>query len=130
MPVAEGWKVRYGVLDDSEAKQLQQLGEENRPLELAELTLNNRALKAVPSKKVVGPRANGRSRASGADRSKPIGATCLRAAGDPPRQCALPQSVQRRPAVAAAGVDDGRLLHVLEDLHDCDFEFSEANERM
>ena len=33
MPVAEGWKVKYGVLDDSEAKRLRQLGEENRPLE-------------------------------------------------------------------------------------------------
>lgn len=43
MPVAEGWKVKYGVLDDSEAKRLWQLGEENRPLELTKLTLDNRA---------------------------------------------------------------------------------------
>jgi hypothetical protein len=33
MPVAEGWKAKYGELEVSEAKRLRQLEEENRPLE-------------------------------------------------------------------------------------------------
>ena len=53
MPVAEGWKAKYGGLEVSEAKRLRQLEDENRQLKhlLAELTLDNRALKAVLSKK-------------------------------------------------------------------------------
>ena len=53
MPFAEGWKAKYGGLEVSEAKRLRQLEEENRPLDhlVAELTLDNRALKAVLSKK-------------------------------------------------------------------------------
>ena len=47
------WKAKYGGLEVSEAKRLRQLEEENRQLKhlVAELTLDNRALKAVLSKK-------------------------------------------------------------------------------
>ncbi len=47
------WKSRYGGLEVSEAKRLRQLEEENRQLKhaLAEAMLDNRALKAVLSKK-------------------------------------------------------------------------------
>ena len=47
------WKAKYGGLEVSEAKRLRQLAEENRQLKhvVAELTLDNRALKAVLSKK-------------------------------------------------------------------------------
>ena len=47
------WKAKYGGLEVSEAKRLRQLEEENRQLKhlVAELTLDNRALKAVVSKK-------------------------------------------------------------------------------
>ena len=40
MPVAEGWKAKYGGLKVSEAKRLRELEEENRQLErlVAELT--------------------------------------------------------------------------------------------
>ena len=57
MPVAEGWKEKYGGLQVSEAKRLRQLEEKNQQLKhlVAELTLDNRALKAAV-KKVVGPR--------------------------------------------------------------------------
>jgi len=46
------WKAKYGGLDSSEAKRLKQLEEENRQLKhvVAELTLDNRALKDVLSK--------------------------------------------------------------------------------
>ncbi len=47
------WKAKYGGLEVSEAKRLRQLEEENWQLKhlVAELTLDNRALKAVLSKK-------------------------------------------------------------------------------
>ncbi len=47
------WKAKYGGLEVSEAKRLRALEEENRQLKhvVAELTLDNRALKAVLSKK-------------------------------------------------------------------------------
>ncbi len=47
------WKAKYGGLEVSEAKRLRQLEEENRQLKhlVAELTLDNRALRAVLSKK-------------------------------------------------------------------------------
>ena len=46
------WKAKYGGLDVSDAKKLKQLEEENRKLKhvVAELTLDNRALKDVVSK--------------------------------------------------------------------------------
>ena len=47
-----GWKAKYGGMDSSEAKKLRQLEDENRKLKqvVAELTLDNRALKDVLSK--------------------------------------------------------------------------------
>ena len=47
------WKAKYGGLEVSEAKRLRALEEENQQLKhvVAELTLDNRALKAVLSKK-------------------------------------------------------------------------------
>ena len=47
------WKAKFGGLEVSEAKRLRQLEEENRQLKhaLAEAMLDNRALKAVLSKK-------------------------------------------------------------------------------
>ena len=47
------WKAKFGGLEVSEAKRLRQLEEENRQLKhaLAESLLDNRALKAVLSKK-------------------------------------------------------------------------------
>ena len=46
------WKATYGGMDSSEAKKLKQLEEENRKLKhvVADLTLDNRALKDVLSK--------------------------------------------------------------------------------
>lgn len=46
------WKSKYGGMDVGEAKRLKQLEEENRKLKsvVAELTLDNRALKDVLSK--------------------------------------------------------------------------------
>jgi len=46
------WKAKYGGLDNGDAKKLKQLEEENRKLKhvVAELTLDNRALKDVLSK--------------------------------------------------------------------------------
>jgi len=46
------WKVKYGGMDSGEAKRLKQLEDENRKLKhvVAELTLDNRALKGVLSK--------------------------------------------------------------------------------
>jgi putative transposase len=46
------WKARYGGLEVSDAKKLKQLEEENRKLKqvVAELTLDNRALKDVLGK--------------------------------------------------------------------------------
>ena len=46
------WKAKYGGMDSSEAKKLKQLEDENRKLKhvVAELTLDNRALKDVLSK--------------------------------------------------------------------------------
>ena len=46
------WKAKYGGMDSSEAKKLKQLEDENRKLKhvVAELTLDNRALKDVVSK--------------------------------------------------------------------------------
>src|SRR3989442_7736332 len=46
------WKAKYGGMDSGEAKRLKQLEEENRKLKhvVAELTLDNRALKDVLSK--------------------------------------------------------------------------------
>jgi putative transposase len=48
------WKAKYGGMDSSEAKRLKQLEDENRKLKhvVAELTLDNRALKDVLSKNV------------------------------------------------------------------------------
>ena len=47
------WKVKYGGLEVSEARKLRSLEEENRRLKLmvADLTLDNQALKAVLAKK-------------------------------------------------------------------------------
>ena len=47
------WRAKFGGLEVSEAKRLRQLEEENRQLKhaLAESMLDNRALKAVLSKK-------------------------------------------------------------------------------
>lgn len=47
------WKAKYGGLELSEARRLKQLEEENRKLKhvVAELTLDNRALKTVLAKK-------------------------------------------------------------------------------
>jgi len=47
------WKAKYGGLDVSEAKRLKALEEENRKLKVlvADLTLDNRMLKDVVSKK-------------------------------------------------------------------------------
>ena len=47
------WKSKYGGMEVSEAKRLRQLEEENRQLKhiVAELTLSERALKAVLAKK-------------------------------------------------------------------------------
>ena len=46
------WKAKYGGMDSSEAKKLKHLEDENRKLKhvVAELTLDNRALKDVVSK--------------------------------------------------------------------------------
>jgi len=46
------WKAKYGGMDSSEAKRLKQLEDENRKLKhvVAELTLDNRALKDVRQK--------------------------------------------------------------------------------
>ena len=46
------WKAKYGGLDVGDAKKMRQLEEENRKLKhvVAELTLDNRALKEVLSK--------------------------------------------------------------------------------
>jgi len=51
------WKAKYGGMDSSEAKRLKQLEDENRELKhvVADLTLDNRALKDVLSKKLVAP---------------------------------------------------------------------------
>lgn len=47
------WKAKYGGLEVSEARRLKQLEEENRRLKhlVADLTLDNQALKAVLGKK-------------------------------------------------------------------------------
>jgi putative transposase len=47
------WKARYGGLELSEARRLRQLEDENRRLKqiVADLTLDNQALKAVLAKK-------------------------------------------------------------------------------
>jgi putative transposase len=47
------WKAKYGGLDVSEARRLKVLEDENRRLKhlVADLTLDNQALKAVVSKK-------------------------------------------------------------------------------
>ena len=47
------WKSRYGGMDVSEARRLKQLEDENRRLKhlVADLTLDNRALKDIVSKK-------------------------------------------------------------------------------
>ena len=46
------WKAKYGGMESSEAKRLKHLEDENRKLKqvVAELTLDNRALKDVGSK--------------------------------------------------------------------------------
>jgi len=46
------WKAKYGGMDSGEAKRLKQLEDQNRKLKhvVAELTLDNRALKDVLSK--------------------------------------------------------------------------------
>ena len=46
------WKAKYGGMESGEAKRLKQLEEENRKLKhvVAELTLDNRALKDVLTK--------------------------------------------------------------------------------
>lgn len=48
------WKAKYGGMDSSEAKRLKQLEDENRKLKhvVAELTLDNRALKGRLSRKL------------------------------------------------------------------------------
>ena len=47
-----GWKAKYGGMEGSDSKKLKQLEDENRKLKyvVAELTLDNRALKDVLSK--------------------------------------------------------------------------------
>ena len=46
------WKAKYGGMEVNEARRLKQLEEENRRLKplVADLTLDNQALKAVPQK--------------------------------------------------------------------------------
>ena len=58
IPVAEGWKVKYGGLKVSEAKRLPELDEENRQLEAPghRVDAGNRVLKAVLSRKSWVPR--------------------------------------------------------------------------
>ena len=52
-PTYYRWKAKYGGLEVNEARRLKQLEEENRRLKhlVADLTLDNQALKAVLSKK-------------------------------------------------------------------------------
>ena len=54
MPVAEGWKARYGGLEVSEAKRLRQLEEENRKLKqlVADLSLDQKLLQDVLARKL------------------------------------------------------------------------------
>lgn len=56
------WKAKYGGLEVSDARRLKQLEEENRRLKhlVADLTLDNQALKAVLGKKFCRPRAGAR----------------------------------------------------------------------
>src|SRR5512142_2608143 len=51
------WKAKYGGMESGDAKKLKHLEEENRKLKhvVAELTLDNRALKDVLSKRLVVP---------------------------------------------------------------------------
>ena len=51
-PTYYRWKAKYGGMDSGEAKRLKQLEDENRKLKhvVADLTLDNRALKDVLSK--------------------------------------------------------------------------------
>ncbi|MBZ0254056.1 MAG: IS3 family transposase, partial [Candidatus Methylomirabilis sp.] len=58
-PTYHRWRSKYGGLEVSEAKRLRALEDENRRLKhlVADLTLDNQALKAVLFKKVVGPAA-------------------------------------------------------------------------
>jgi len=60
------WKAKYGGMDVSDAKKLKQLEEENRKLKhvVADLTLDNLALKDVLSKNWQSLRANGKRRAT------------------------------------------------------------------
>ena len=53
-PTYYRWKAKYGGLEVNEARRLKQLEEENRRLKhlVADLTLDNQALKAVLSKKL------------------------------------------------------------------------------
>jgi putative transposase len=52
-PTYYRWKAKYGGLEVSEARRLRQLEDENRRLKqiVADLTLDNQALKTVVSKK-------------------------------------------------------------------------------
>ena len=56
------WKGKYGGLEVSEARRLRQLEEENRRLKqiVADLTLDNQALKTVLAKKFERPRTGAR----------------------------------------------------------------------
>src|SRR5437899_6959069 len=56
------WKSKYGGMEVSEARRLKQLEDENRQLKhvVAELTLDNRALKAVVAKKWRARRCGGK----------------------------------------------------------------------
>lgn len=55
------WKAKYGGLEVSEARRLRHLDDENRRLNhlVADLTLDNQALKAVLAKKSSRPRPDG-----------------------------------------------------------------------
>ncbi|MFC1496302.1 IS3 family transposase [Candidatus Margulisiibacteriota bacterium] len=53
------WKAKYGGMSVSDARKLKSLEEENRKLKhiVADLTLDNRALKGIPLKKLLKPKA-------------------------------------------------------------------------
>ena len=70
------WKAKYCGLEGSDAKKLKALEDENRKLKhvVAELTLDNRALKDVLSKNWWGLRAEGRRRATWLSNTPPANA--------------------------------------------------------
>src|SRR5579871_1878127 len=87
------WKAKYGGLESGDAKRLKALEDENRKLKhvVAELTLDNRALKDVLSKtgRACEPKGGGdlRGQATHVERTP-----CLQADRDCPVDQAVPQS--------------------------------------